>query len=124
YLDLIRVIDVCLYGDYEFSKNFRNEGIDRTHNAEVTAMDIYVSYKDYHWMMEFTENLLEFCATQVNGTTKAKFGNHEIDFKAPYRRATMPQALIDFTGLDMDGKSEGDLRKACLALGMVAGESQ
>src|SRR5690606_21588120 len=122
-LYLKRLIVGGFDGVYEFSKNFRNEGMDRTHNPEFTAMEIYVSYKDYHWMMEFTENLLEFCATQVNGTTKAKFGNHEIDFKAPYKRVTMRQAIIDFTGFDIDGKSEDELRKACLDMGIEVDET-
>ncbi|HLU84143.1 MAG TPA: lysine--tRNA ligase, partial [Vicingaceae bacterium] len=122
-LYLKRLIVGGFDGVYEFSKNFRNEGMDRTHNPEFTAMEIYVSYKDYHWMMEFTENLLEFCATQVNGTTKAKFGNHEIDFKAPYKRVTMRQAIIDFTGFDIDGKSEDELRKACLDMSIEVDET-
>ena len=122
-LYLKRLIVGGFDGVYEFSKNFRNEGMDRTHNPEFTAMEIYVSYKDYHWMMEFTENLLEFCATQVNGTTKAKFGNHEIDFKAPYKRVTMRQAIIDHTGFDINGKSEEELRKACLDMGIEVNDS-
>src|SRR5690606_36587803 len=71
-------------GVYEFSKIFRNEGMDRTHNPEFTAMEIYVAYKDYNWMMDFTERLLEHCATAVNGTTEATLGEHKIDFRAPY----------------------------------------
>lgn len=122
-LYLKRLIVGGFDGVYEFSKNFRNEGMDRTHNPEFTAMEIYVSYKDYHWMMEFTENLLEFCATQVNGTTKAKFGNHEIDFKAPYKRVTMRQAIIDHTGFDINDKSEEELRKACLDMGIEVDDS-
>lgn len=114
-LYLKRLIVGGFDGVYEFSKNFRNEGMDRTHNPEFTAMEIYVSYKDYNWMMEFTEQLLEFVALSVNGTTDAQFGDHKINFKAPYKRVTMRQAIIDFTGFDIDGKSEEDLRNWCLA---------
>jgi lysyl-tRNA synthetase, class II len=81
-------------------------------------MEIYVAYKDYHWMMEFTEKLLEHCALAVNGTTKATFGEHEIDFKAPYKRVTMRQAIIDFTGFDIDGKTEEELKTACRSMGI------
>jgi len=122
-LYLKRLIVGGFDGVYEFSKNFRNEGMDRTHNPEFTAMEIYVAYKDYNWMMEFTENLLEHCATKVNGTTKATFGEHQIDFKAPYKRVTMRQAIIDFTGFDIDGKSEEELRSACLDLGIEVDDS-
>ncbi len=99
-------------GVYEFSKNFRNEGMDRTHNPEFTAMEIYVAYKDYHWMMDFTEQLLEFCATQVNGTTQANFGEHTIDFKAPYQRISMTDAIKQFTGFDISNKTEKELFEA------------
>src|SRR5690606_7025636 len=85
---------------YEFSKNFRNEGMDRTHKPEFSVMEIYVAYKDYNWMMDFTEQLLEHCAIAVNGSSKATFGEYEIDFKAPYKRVTMRQSIIDFTGFD------------------------
>ncbi|MGV6860580.1 MAG: lysine--tRNA ligase [Putridiphycobacter sp.] len=117
-LYLKRLIVGGFDGVYEFSKNFRNEGMDRTHNPEFTAMEIYVSYKDYNWMMAFTENLLEHCAMAVNGTTKATFGEHHVDFKAPYKRVTMRQSIIDFTGFDIDGKSEDELRAACKDLGI------
>jgi lysyl-tRNA synthetase, class II len=117
-LYLKRLIVGGFDGVYEFSKNFRNEGMDRTHNPEFTAMEIYVAYKDYHWMMEFTEKLLEHCALAVNGTTKATFGEHEIDFKAPYKRVTMRQAIIDFTGFDIDGKTEEELKTACRSMGI------
>lgn len=112
-LYLKRLIVGGFEGVYEFSKNFRNEGMDRTHNPEFTAMEIYVAYKDYHWMMEFTEKLLEHVAIAVNGTTNAIFGEHEIDFKAPYKRVTMRQSIIDFTGFDIDGKSEDELKAWC-----------
>ncbi|MGB1102862.1 MAG: lysine--tRNA ligase [Crocinitomicaceae bacterium] len=112
-LYLKRLIVGGFEGVYEFSKNFRNEGMDRTHNPEFTAMEIYVAYKDYNWMMDFTEQLLEFTAMAVNGTTKATFGEHEVDFKAPYKRVTMRQSIIDFTGFDIQGKSEAELREWC-----------
>jgi lysyl-tRNA synthetase, class II len=113
-LYLKRLIVGGFDGVYEFSKNFRNEGMDRTHNPEFTAMEIYVSYKDYNWMMDFCEQLLEFCAMEVNGTTKATFGKHEIDFKAPYPRVTMAEAIKKFTGFDITGKTEDEIRQAAL----------
>jgi len=122
-LYLKRLIVGGFDGVYEFSKNFRNEGMDRTHNPEFTAMEIYVSYKDYNWMMEFTENLLEHCAMQVNGTTKAKFKEHHVDFKAPYKRVTMTDAIIEFTGFDITGKSEEELRTAALDMGLEVDET-
>ena len=109
-LYLKRLIVGGFDGVYEFSKNFRNEGMDRTHNPEFTAMEIYVAYKDYNWMMDFTEKLLEHCAKAVNGTTKAVFGEHEIDWKAPYERISMTDAIKKFTGYDITGKSEEELR--------------
>ena len=109
-LYLKRLIVGGFDGVYEFSKNFRNEGMDRTHNPEFTAMEIYVAYKDYNWMMDFTERLLEHCAKAVNGTTKAVFGEHEIDWKAPYERISMTDAIKKFTGYDITGKSEEELR--------------
>ncbi len=105
-------------GVYEFAKTFRNEGMDRTHNPEFTMMEIYVAYKDYNWMMEFTEKLLEHCAIAVNGTSKVIFGEHKIDFKAPYKRVTMRQAIIDFTDFDIDGKSEEELFSAAQSMGI------
>lgn len=108
---------------YEFSKNFRNEGMDRTHNPEFTAMEIYVAYKDYNWMMDFTEKLIEHCALAVNGTTKATFGQHEVDFKAPYKRITMTDAIKEFTGYDITGKSEEELRQAALDMGIEVDET-
>ncbi|WP_422105841.1 lysine--tRNA ligase [Winogradskyella sp.] len=111
-LYLKRLIVGGFEGVYEFSKNFRNEGMDRTHNPEFTAMEIYVAYKDYNWMMDFCEKLLEHCAIAVNGTTKATFGDHDIDFKAPYKRVTMRDSILEFTGFDIDGKSEDEIRTA------------
>jgi len=122
-LYLKRLIVGGFEGVYEFSKNFRNEGMDRTHNPEFTAMEIYVAYKDYNWMMEFTENLLEFVALAVNGTTKATFGEHEVDFKAPYKRVTMRQSIIDFTAFDIQGKSEAELTAWCKANGVDVDDS-
>lgn len=122
-LYLKRLIVGGFDGVYEFSKNFRNEGMDRTHNPEFTAMEIYVAYKDYNWMMSFTEQLLEYCATAVNGTTVCTFGEHTIDFKAPYKRVTMRQAIIDFTGFDIKEKSEEDLRSAAKGMGLEVDES-
>ena len=111
-LYLKRLIVGGFDGVYEFSKNFRNEGMDRTHNPEFTAMEIYVAYKDYNWMMEMTENLLEYCAKEVNGTTEATFGEHIINFKAPYSRITMTDAIKQFTGFDISGKTETELFEA------------
>ena len=122
-LYLKRLIVGGFDGVYEFSKNFRNEGMDRTHNPEFTAMEIYVAYKDYNWMMDFTEQLLEFCALEVNGTTIAQFGEHTIDFKAPYKRVTMRQSIIDFTGFDIAGKSEDELRIAARGMGIEVDET-
>ncbi|MDO5654660.1 MAG: lysine--tRNA ligase [Flavobacteriaceae bacterium] len=103
---------------YEFAKTFRNEGMDRTHNPEFTMMEIYVAYKDYYWMMNMTEELLENVAMAVNGTTKAKFGEHEIDFKAPYQRVSMRDAILEHTGFDILDKSEEEVRKAALDMGL------
>jgi lysyl-tRNA synthetase class 2 len=117
-LYLKRLIVGGFDGVYEFSKNFRNEGMDKTHNPEFTAMEIYVAYKDYNWMMAFCERLLEHCAIAVNGTTKATFGKHEIDFKAPYARITMADSIKEFTGFDIIGKTEDDIRKAAKGMGI------
>lgn len=110
-------------GVFEFAKTFRNEGMDRTHNPEFTMMEIYVAYKDYYWMMDFCEQLLEYCAIAVNGTTKAKFGKHEIDFKAPYPRVSMTDSIKEFTGFDITGKSEDEIRKAAISLGIEVEDS-
>lgn len=117
-LYLKRLIVGGFEGVYEFSKNFRNEGMDRTHNPEFTCMEIYVSYKDYNWMMEFTEKMLEKICLDVNGTTKAKVGDNEIDFKAPYRRITMTAAIKEKTGFDITGKTEEELRAFCREAGI------
>ena len=117
-LYLKRLIVGGFDGVYEFSKNFRNEGMDRTHNPEFTAMEIYVAYKDYNWMMKFTENLLEYCAIQVNGTTEATFGEHKVNFKAPYARVTMTDAIKQFTDFDISGKTEAELFEAAKSMGI------
>ncbi|WP_324755489.1 lysine--tRNA ligase [Sphingobacterium thalpophilum] len=117
-LYLKRLIVGGFDGVYEFSKNFRNEGMDRTHNPEFTAMEIYVAYKDYNWMMDFTERLLEHCALAVNGTTEATFGEHKIDFKAPYKRISMTDSIKEFTGFDITGKSEEEIRIAAKEMGI------
>ena len=122
-LYLKRLIVGGFDGVYEFSKNFRNEGMDRTHNPEFTAMEIYVAYKDYHWMMDFTERLLEHCAIAVNGTTKATFGAHTVDFKAPYPRVTMTDAIKQFTGFDITGKTEEELRAFAHSIGIAVDET-
>jgi len=117
-LYLKRLIVGGFEGVYEFSRDFRNEGMDRTHNPEFTVLEIYVSYKDYNWMMEFTEQMLEHTALQVLGTTKVKVGENEIDFKAPYKRITMLDAIKEFTGFDIAGMNEDELRDVCNKLGI------
>jgi lysyl-tRNA synthetase class 2 len=117
-LYLKRLIVGGFEGVYEFSKNFRNEGMDRTHNPEFTAMEIYVAYKDYNWMMKFAEDLLEHCAIAVNGTSEATFGAHKINFKAPYARVTMTDSIKHFTDFDISGKSEAELFDAARKMGI------
>ncbi len=122
-LYLKRLIVGGFDGVYEFSKNFRNEGMDRTHNPEFTAMEIYVSYKDYNWMMDFTEQLLEYCALEVNGTSDIVFGEHKVSFKAPYKRISMRDSILEFTGFDIYGKSEDELRAAAKGMGIAVDET-
>ncbi len=122
-LYLKRLIVGGFDGVYEFSKNFRNEGMDRTHNPEFTAMEIYVAYKDYNWMMEFTENLLEHCALAVNGTADVTFGEHNVSFKAPYARVTMTDAIKQFTGFDITGKTETELFEAAKGMGIAVDDT-
>lgn len=117
-LYLKRLIVGGFDGVYEFSKNFRNEGMDRTHNPEFTAMEIYVAYKDYNWMMNFTENLLQHCAIAVNGTSEVTFGEHNISFKTPYARVTMTDSIKHFTGFDISGKTEQELFEAARSMGI------
>lgn len=103
---------------YEFSRNFRNEGMDRTHNPEFTILEFYVAYKDYLWMMETTEQMLEKAAIAVNGTSKVLSGEKEIDFKAPYKRITMYDAIKEYTGVDISALDEEGLRGVCQQLGI------
>ncbi len=122
-LYLKRLIVGGFEGVYEFSKNFRNEGMSRNHNPEFTVLEIYVAYTDYEWMMDFTEQLLEHSAIAVNGSTKANFEGHDIDFKAPYKRISMRDAIIEHTGFDIEGKEENELRTAAKGLGIDVDES-
>ena len=122
-LYLKRLIVGGFEGVYEFSKNFRNEGMDRTHNPEFTCMEIYVSYKDYNWMMCFTEQMLEKIALDVNGTTDVQVGEHTISFKAPFRRVTMLDSIKEFTGYDLNGKSEEEIFAICKELKMEVDET-
>ncbi len=105
---------------YEFSRNFRNEGMDRTHNPEFTILEFYVAYKDYLWMMETTEQLLERTATEVTGASKVVVGDKEIEFKAPYKRISIYDAIKEFTGIDVNDKNEEELREVCQQLGIHA----
>jgi len=107
-------------GVYEFGKDFRNEGMDRTHNPEFTVMEIYIAYKDYLWMMEFTEQMLERVALAVNGTTELTIDGRQVSFKAPFRRLTMTDAIREKTGYDITGQTEKQLREACRRLGVEA----
>jgi len=122
-LYLKRLIVGGFEGVYEFSKNFRNEGMDRTHNPEFTCMEIYVSYKDYNWMMAFTEQMLEKICLDVNGTTEVQVGDNVISFKAPFARRTMTEAIKEFTGVDITGMDEAQLRTVCKELGVETNET-
>ena len=122
-LYLKRLIVGGFEGVYEFSKNFRNEGMDRTHNPEFTCMEIYVAYKDYNWMMAFTEQMLEKICLDVNGTTEVQVGEHTISFKAPFARRTMTEAIKEFTGIDITGMDEAQLRDVCKQLGVETDET-
>ena len=115
-LYLKRLIVGGFEGVYEFSRNFRNEGMDRTHNPEFTCMEIYVAYKDYLWMMNFTEEMIETAALAINGTTKAVIGENEIDFKRPFRRVRMADAIKEYTGYDIEKMSEEELYEACVKM--------
>jgi len=103
-------------GVYEIGKMFRNEGMDRTHNPEFTSMEIYVAYKDYNWMMEMVEQCIEKIAIDVNGETKAQFGDNLVDFKAPYKRLPMFEAIEEYTGIDVSKMDEDELRGVCKKL--------
>ncbi|MDD6211056.1 MAG: lysine--tRNA ligase [Bacteroidales bacterium] len=122
-LYLKRLIVGGFEGVYEFSRNFRNEGMDRTHNPEFTAMEIYVAYKDYNWMMKFTEQMLEYICMQVLGTTDVKIGENTISFKAPFKRVTMIDAIKEHTGIDISGMNEVQLREVCKQLGVEQDET-
>ncbi len=122
-LYLKRLIVGGFEGVYEFSKNFRNEGMDRTHNPEFTCMEIYVSYKDYNWMMDFTERMLEKICLDVNGTTEVKVGDNTISFKAPFKRITMIDAIKEHTGIDITGMGEEQLRDTARSLGIEVDET-
>jgi lysyl-tRNA synthetase class 2 len=122
-LYLKRLIVGGFEGVYEFSKNFRNEGMDRTHNPEFTAMEIYVAYKDYNWMMTFTENMIEKICMDVNGTTELQVGDKTISFKTPFKRVTMIDAIKDHTGIDINGMNEDALREVCKKLHIEADET-
>ena len=117
-LYLKRLIVGGYEGVYEFSRNFRNEGMDRTHNPEFTCMEIYVAYKDYNWMMGFVEEMLEKIATTLHGDTKVNVWGNEINFKAPFRRAPMVELIKEETGVDVSGMTEEELREACRKLGV------
>lgn len=117
-LYLKRLIVGGFDGVYEFSKDFRNEGMDRTHNPEFTVMEIYVAYKDYHWMMNFTEEMLEKVALDINGTTEVQLGGNVINYQRPFKRITMIDAIKEHTGFDISGMDEAALRNVCKELGI------
>ena len=122
-LYLKRLIVGGFEGVYEFSKNFRNEGMDRTHNPEFTAMEIYVAYKDYNWMMTFTENMIEKICVAVNGKNEIMVGDKLISFKTPFKRITMIDAIKEYTGIDINGMDEIQLREVCKELHIEADET-
>lgn len=122
-LYLKRLIVGGFEGVYEFSRNFRNEGMDRTHNPEFTCMEMYVSYKDYNWLMTFTEQMLEKICIATNGTTEVMVGENLISFKAPYKRVTMIEAIKEHTGVDITGMDEEQLRDVCKQLGIETDET-
>ena len=117
-LYLKRLIVGGFEGVYEIGRNFRNEGMDRTHNPEFTCMELYVQYKDYNWMMSFTEQLLEKIAIAVNGTTEVKIGDHIVDFKAPYRRLPILEAIQEKTGYDLSTMTEDEIRQVAKKYGV------
>jgi lysyl-tRNA synthetase class 2 len=120
---LKRLIVGGFEGVYEFAKDFRNEGMDRTHNPEFTMLEIYVSYKDYNWMMDFTEKMIEKVAHDVCGSTEIEVGGNKISLKAPYNRISMRDAILEFTGKDINGKSEMELKEICKELGIETDSS-
>jgi lysyl-tRNA synthetase class 2 len=117
-LYLKRLIVGGFTGVYEFSRNFRNEGMDRTHNPEFTCLEIYVAYKDYKWMMNFTEQLFEKISIEVNGSTRVKIGDNEVEFQGPYRRLPMLEAIGEYAGIDISGMDETQLQNTCKELGI------
>ena len=122
-LYLKRLIVGGFDGVFEFAKAFRNEGMDKTHNPEFTMMEMYVTYKDYKWMMETTEQMLETICMDVLGTTKVTIGENQVDFKAPFKRVTMIGAIKDHTGMDIDGMDEVHLREVCAKLNVPIDET-
>ncbi len=122
-LYLKRLIVGGFEGVYEFAKDFRNEGMDKTHNPEFTVMEIYVAYKDYNWMMDFTERMLEKVSMDINGITELTYGENKVDFKAPFARVTMLDSIKEYTGFDLNGKSEGQIRDICKEIGLNVDES-
>lgn len=112
-LYLKRLIVGGFDGVYEFAKDFRNEGMDRMHNPEFTVLEIYVAYKDYYWMMDFTEEMLEKVALDIHGTTEIPYGDKIISFKRPFRRAKMRDLILEYTGFDIKGKTEEEIREFC-----------
>jgi lysyl-tRNA synthetase class 2 len=122
-LYLKRLIVGGYEGVYEFAKDFRNEGMDRTHNPEFTVLEIYVAYKDYNWMMDFTEEMLERVALDLHGQTKVQMGEHTIDFQRPFKRISMYDSIKEFTGVDISEMDENQLRAACQQLGIEVTDS-
>ncbi|RLD45937.1 MAG: lysine--tRNA ligase [Bacteroidetes bacterium] len=122
-LYLKRLIVGGFEGVYEFAKDFRNEGMDKTHNPEFTVLEIYVAYKDYNWMMNFTERMLEKVSMDINGTTELTYGENKVNFKAPFARITMLDSIKEYTGYDLNGKSEGQIRDICKEIGLNVDES-
>lgn len=122
-LYLKRLIVGGFDGVFEFSRNFRNEGMDRTHNPEFTILELYVAYQDYHWMMETIEQLLARACAAVHGETRATLAGRDIDFTPPYRRVTMRDAILEHTGVDIDGMDEAALREACARLDIEVEDS-
>ena len=122
-LYLKRLIVGGFDGVYEFAKDFRNEGMDKTHNPEFTVMEIYVAYKDYHWMMDFTEEMLETVALAVHGTTSLQVGKNTINFQRPFKRITMRDAILEHTGFDIEGKTEKELFDWCVNHGIEVDET-
>jgi lysyl-tRNA synthetase class 2 len=122
-LYLKRLIVGGFDGVYEFAKDFRNEGMDRTHNPEFTVMEIYVAYKDYQWMMDFTEQMVERVAVDVCGSTDIKLGDKNISLKAPFKRITMRDSILEYTGFDIHGKTEDEIRTAAKGMGLEVNET-